>query len=81
MRMGLVENDVFAKMLRILADPYNVLRMLRLIAIHTAEFLESVTNCTNANKFPNVLQTLFERSDYVANACRFLSFVTYSQAL
>ena len=49
---GLAQNDVFAKALRMLADPSNILRMLRLIAMLTTEFLKMPYECSERLQMP-----------------------------
>ena len=81
---GLVQNDVFAKALRILADPY---KCLKNVAINCHPHYRILENClrkfrtlTNAvTNNTNVLQTPYKCSECVANACRIL-FTFYSFA-
>ena len=86
-RVGLVENDVFANSLGMLADPItNVLRRLRLIIIHTAEFLKMPYEYYERLQMPlQIIQTSYKRLANEANVSQMLaelfSFVTYSQAL
>ena len=46
---GLVQNDVFAKALRMLADPY---KCLRNVAIHTTELLNLSYECSERLQMP-----------------------------
>ena len=58
-RAGLVENDVFAKSLRMLADPYKCLKNVaidcHLILENVLRILRTLTNALTNNA--NVLQT------------------------
>ena len=54
---GLVQNDVFAKALRMLADPYKCLKNVA-IAIHTTEFLKMPYECSERLQMPlQIIQT------------------------
>ena len=81
---GLVQNDVFAKALRMLASPYKCLKNVAIDCHPHYRFLENalqifrtLTNAITNNT--NVLQTHYKRSECVPNACRIL-FIFYSFA-
>ena len=63
---GLVENYVFAKMLRMLEDLYKCLKNhLGLIVIHTAEFLKMFYACYECLQMP--LQIMRTPSKHLTN--------------
>ena len=81
---GLVQNDVFAKALRMLADPYKCLKNVAIdchlhyrILENALRMFRTLTNAVTNNT--NVLRTPYKRSECVANACRIL-FIFHSFA-
>ena len=85
-RAGLVENDVFANSLRMLADPYKCLKKVAIDYHPHRRILENAYEYYERLQMPlQIMRTSYKRLANEANVSRMLaelfSFVTYSQAL
>ena len=82
-RAGLVENDVFANSLRMLADPYKCLKKVAIDYHPHRRILENAKY--EYYERLQIMRTSYKRFANEANVSRMLaelfSFVTYSQAL